>query len=63
MNIQNKYSKITHIKMYKYYVKMYMHKWEKGRKKGIIGKRGRGKREGGAVASCYRGQIQSSKTY
>ena len=49
--------------MYKYYVKMYMHKWEKGRKKGIIGKRGRGKREGGAVASCYRGQIQSSKTY
>ena len=32
MNIQNKYSKIMYIKMYKYYVKMYMHKWEKGRK-------------------------------
>lgn len=33
MNIQNKYSKITHIKMYKYYVKMYIHNERKAEKR------------------------------
>ena len=63
MNIQNKYSKIVHIKMYKYYVKMYMYKQEKGKKTGDIGKKRKGKARGRSCRKLLGGQIQSSKTY